>query len=79
MNAANVLLREAFPDVKGFEETLFRQKPSLRNKSKCVSANIFHHSNPEHFVATVYKTNNIVDFMDFLIPGGKPCDEVPRY
>ena len=62
IHAVLTMLEKAFPKIRGFEDTLFREKPALRKKSKPVTANIFHHTDPEHFVATIYDSANIMSF-----------------
>ena len=78
IQAANVLLKEMFPLCEGFEDTLFEQKQSLRNRAHPLSANIFHLGRVQHFVATIYTERNIILYMDSLKPGGKPCDVVVK-
>ena len=76
IQAANILLKDTFPAVRGFEDTLFQQKPQLRSKWHPTAANIFHLGSAKHYVVTVYASPNVVVYMDSLKPGGKPCDAV---
>ena len=72
IQAGNILLRELFDVVLGFENTLYQQTPHLRTKRNPTAANIFHGGKHEHFTATVYVESNSILYMDTLKPGGKP-------
>ena len=63
IEAANILLRESFKEVRGFEDTLFRQKPQLRTRYHPTAANIFHMGKVGHFVCTIYTSPNRVVYI----------------
>ena len=76
IQAANILFKESFPAVAGFEDTLYRQRPQLRTRYHPTAANIYHLGKSEHFVATIYVAPNNILFLDSLHPGGKPSESV---
>ena len=72
------MLKESFPAVAGFEDTLFQQRPQLRSRQHPTAANIYYRGTSEHYVATVYVAPNKVVFMDSLNPGNKPCEPIVK-
>ena len=74
--AANSILKKQFPEVHGFEDTLYINTPQYRTRAYPTAANIFYVGNRHHKISSVYAEMNNINYYESLDPGSEPNSHV---